>query len=107
MKTLLFTKAAPADAGGDAVLLPASNFLSAYVSTESAIRVKFKKKTGAADTSACDVLHKVGEGYATLKLILETISANPKSNIVDVVDIANNAVGAYTSDLITGLAINL
>ena len=46
-----------------------------------------------------------GEGFEAIKAVLATIGGNPKSNIVDVVDIANRALMADTNSLFTAVAI--
>jgi len=104
MKTLLFTKAAPADAAGDALLLPASSFICAGIVSDSTLDLDFKKIDGTHDQSRVTLTFTAGKGFEAMKAVLATIAANPKSNIVDVVDIANNALMADTNSLFTAVA---
>ena len=43
MKTYYFSETSPADAAGDAILLPQSTFLSMEVTSETEVTLNFKK----------------------------------------------------------------
>ena len=49
MKTLYFSETSPADAAGDAILLPVSSFLSMDVLSATTTIMEFKKIDGTHD----------------------------------------------------------
>ena len=83
MKTYYFSEASPADAAGDAVLLPVTSFLSMDVVDSKNVDLLFKKINGT--------------------------HGNTKSNVIDIVEAANRhplgVVLAETSSLITAITI--
>ena len=105
MKTLLFTTIAPADAAGNAVLLPSSSFICPNITSATTLKLDFKKINGTHDQTQVELTFTSGEGFEAIKAVLATIGGNPKSNIVDVVDIANRALMADTNSLFTAVAI--
>jgi len=109
MKTYYFSETSPADAAGDAILLPASSFLSMDVTSATETTLHFKKITGTHDLSSIKLTHAAGKSLEAMKVVAAAMAGNTKSNVIDIVEVANRhplgGVLAETSSLITGITI--
>ena len=109
MKTLYFSETSPADAAGDAILLPASSFLSFDVLSATTTIMQFKKIDGTHDNSHITITHPAGKSLEVMKVVSAAMAGNTKGNVIDIVELANtHPVGGIlgeTSSLITGITI--
>ena len=110
MKTLYFSETTPADAAGDAILLPKSSFLNMNVQGSTTTRMQFKEINWTHDNTHITLTHPAGKSHEVMKLITATMAGNTKSNVIDIVEIANKthprgSILAETSSLITGVGI--
>jgi len=109
MKTLYFSETSPADAAGDAILLPLSSFLSMDVTSATETTLHFKKIDGTHDLSSIKLTHTSGKSLEVMKVVAAAIAGNTRSNVIDIVELANtHPVGGIlgeTSSLITGITI--
>lgn len=107
MKTYYFSEASPADAAGDAVLLPATSFLSMDVVDSKNVDLLFKKIDGTHDNTHIKLTHAAGKGLDVMRVVAATMAGNTKSNVIDIVEAANRhplgVVLAETSSLITAV----
>ena len=70
MKTYYFSETSPADAAGDAILLPQSSFLSMDVTSDTEVTLDFKKINGQHDVSTINVID-----------IVELANSHPVSSV--------------------------
>tara|TARA_R100000808_G_C2119877_1_gene131422 strand:+ start:407 stop:742 length:336 start_codon:yes stop_codon:yes gene_type:complete len=109
MKTLYFSETSPADAAGDAILLPRSTFLGMDTLTATTTTMHFKKTIGTHDESYITLTHAAGKSIEAMQLVAATMAGNTRSNVIDIVEAANtHPQGAKLSEmssLITGVAI--
>ena len=109
MKTLYFSETSPADAAGDAILLPASSFLSMDVTSATESTLNFKKTDGTHDLGSIKLTHTSGKSHEVMKVVAAAMAGNTRSNVIDIVELANtHPVGGIlgeTSSLITGITI--
>ena len=109
MKTLYFSETSPADAAGDAILLPISSFLSIDVLSATTTIMQFKKVDGTHDNSHITITHPAGKSLEVMKVVSAAMAGNTRSNVIDIVELANtHPVGGIlgeTSSLITGITI--
>lgn len=110
MKTIYFSETSPADAAGDAVLLPKSSFLSMDVLSATTTIMQFKKINGTHDNSHITLTHAAGKSLEAMQLIAATMAGNTKSNVIDIVEAANTHPQgprlSEISSLITGISIS-
>ena len=110
MKTIYFTETSPADAAGDAVLLPRSSFLSMDVLSATTTIMQFKKIDGTHDNSHITITHPAGKSLEVMKVISAAMAGNTKSNVIDIVELGNlhpvSGILGETSSLITGISIS-
>lgn len=109
MKTLYFSETSPADAAGDAILLPASSFLNMDVLSATTTIMQFKKLDGTHDNSHVTITHPAGKSLEVMKVVSAAIAGNTKSNVIDIVELGNlhpvAGILGQTSSLITGITI--
>ena len=109
MKTLYFSETSPADAAGDAILLPRSNFLGMDTFTATTTKMSFRKIAGTHDFSYIMLTHDAGKSIEAMQLVAATMASDTRSNVIDIVEAANtHPQGAKLSEmssLITGVAI--
>ena len=109
MKTLYFSETSPADAAGDAILLPISSFLNINVIGATTTRLQFVGRAGTGDNSHITLTHPAGKGIDVVKVVCATIAGNTKSNVIDIVELGNRhpvaGILGETSSLITGVSI--
>tara|TARA_R110002167_G_scaffold182036_1_gene382367 strand:- start:94 stop:414 length:321 start_codon:yes stop_codon:yes gene_type:complete len=89
MKTYYFSETSPADAAGDAILLPQSSFLNMDVLSATSIIMQFKKLNGTHDNSNITITHAAGKTVDAMKALAEAMAGNTKSNVIDLVQAAN------------------
>ena len=110
MKTLYFSETSPADAAGDAILLPKSSFLNMDVLSATTTIMQFKKIDGTHDNSHITLTHAAGKSLEAMQLIAATMAGNTKSNVIDIVEAANTHPQgprlSEISSLITGISIS-
>lgn len=110
MKTLYFSETSPADAAGDAILLPASSFLSFDVLSATTTIMQFKKIDGTHDNSHITITHPSGKSLEVMKVISAAMAGNTRSNVIDIVELGNQhpvaGILGETSSLITGISIS-
>jgi len=110
MKTLYFSETSPADAAGDAILLPKSNFLNMDVLSATTTIMQFKKIDGTHDNSHITLTHAAGKSLEAMQLIAATMAGNTRSNVIDIVEAANTHPQgprlSEMSSLITGISIS-
>ena len=110
MKTLYFSETSPADAAGDAILLPISSFLSIDVLSATTTIMQFKKVDGTHDNSHITITHPAGKSLEVMKVVSAAMAGNTRSTVIDIVELANtHPVGGIlgeTSSLITGISIS-
>jgi hypothetical protein len=109
MKTLYFSETSPADAAGDAILLPVSSFLSMDVTSATETTLHFKKIDGTHDLSSIKLTHTSGKSHEVMKVVAAAMAGNSRRNIIDIVELGNQhpvagVLGENTS-LITGITI--
>jgi len=109
MKTYYFSETFPADAAGDAILLPQSSFLSMDVTSATEITLNFKKIDGTHDVSTVKLAVGAGNAAVAMKNVAAAMAGNTKSNIIDIVEAANKfpsgGVLANTDTLISAITI--
>lgn len=111
MKNLLyyFTETSPADAAGDAVLLPQSSFIRAGVANSTSLDLYFKKIDGTHDKSSIRITHAAGKTLEAMKVVLAAMAGNTRSNIIDFAEVGIqhpvSGVLAETTSLITNITI--
>ena len=109
MKTYYFSETSPADAAGDAILLPQSSFIDMRIETSIAIVLQFRKIDGAGDNTHIKITHPAGKGLETMRVLAAAMAANTRSNVIDVVELGNQhpvaGVLGETTNLITGVHI--
>jgi len=109
MKTYYFSETSPADAAGDAILLPASSFLSMDVLSATTTIMQFKKTDGTHDNSHITITHPAAKSHEVMKVVAAAMAGNTRSNVIDIVELDNtHPVGGIlgeTSSLITGITI--
>jgi len=110
MKTYYFSETSPADAAGDAILLPASSFLSMDVLSATTTIMQFKKTNGTHDNSHITLTHPAGKSLEAMKVVATTMAGNTKANVIDIVEAANTHPQgpklSEMSSLITGISIS-
>jgi len=89
MKTYYFSETSPADAAGDAVLLPQSTFLSMDVLSATSIIMQFKKMSGTHDNSHITITHAAGKTVDAMRALAAAMAGNTRSNVIDLVESAN------------------
>jgi len=89
MKTYYFSEISPADAAGDAILLPQSSFLSMDVLSATSIIMQFKKLNGTHDNSHITITHAAGKTADAMRALAAAMAGNTKSNVIDLVEAAN------------------
>ena len=109
MKTYYFSETSPADAAGDAILLPASSFLSMDVLSATTTIMQFKKTDGTHDNSHITITHPAGKSHEVMKVTAAAMAGNTKSNVIDIVELGNRhpvaGILGETTSLITGVGI--
>tara|TARA_B100000424_G_scaffold63662_1_gene46604 strand:+ start:627 stop:962 length:336 start_codon:yes stop_codon:yes gene_type:complete len=109
MKTLYFSETSPADAAGDAILIPVSSFLSMDVRSSVQTNIMFKKIDGTHDKTTITINHPSGKSLEVMKVVSAAMAGNTKSNVIDIVEVGNRhpvaSVLGEISSLITGIAI--
>tara|TARA_Y100000004_G_scaffold188868_1_gene243649 strand:+ start:414 stop:737 length:324 start_codon:yes stop_codon:yes gene_type:complete len=91
MKTYYFSETSPADAAGDAILLPQSSFLSMDVASDTEIVLNFKKTNGTHDKTSIKIgKTNAGEAVDTMAEIAEVMAGNTTANVIDIVERANS-----------------
>lgn len=109
MKTLYFSETSPADAAGDAILLPASSFLSMDVTSATETTLHFKKTDGTRDLSSIKLTHTSGKSHEVMKVVAAAMAGNTRSNVIDIVELGNQhpvaGILGETTSLITGITI--
>tara|TARA_R100001082_G_scaffold87996_1_gene54416 strand:- start:755 stop:1090 length:336 start_codon:yes stop_codon:yes gene_type:complete len=109
MKTLYFSETSPADAAGDAILIPVSSFLSMDVRSSVQTNIMFKKIDGTHDKTTITINHPSGKSLEVMKVVSAAMASNTKSNVIDIVEVGNRhpvaSVLGEISSLITGIAI--
>ena len=110
MKTLYFSETSPADAAGDAILLPMSSFLSIFVNSATTTMLQFKKIDGTHDNSHIIITHPAGKSLEVMKVVTAAMAGNTKDNVIDIVEVGNRhpvaGILGETSSLITGISIS-
>tara|TARA_Y100001973_G_C5169666_1_gene318273 strand:+ start:538 stop:873 length:336 start_codon:yes stop_codon:yes gene_type:complete len=110
MKTLYFSETSPADAAGDAILLPISSFLSMDVLSATTTIMQFKKIDGTHDNSHITITHPAGKSLEVMKVVSAAMAGNTRSNVIDIVELGNlhpvAGILGETSSLITGISIS-
>lgn len=87
MKTYYFSETSPADAGGDAILLPQSSFLSMDVTSDTEVTLNFKKTIGTHDVSTVKITNTTaGEAVETMEALAKVMAGNTRANVIDVVE---------------------
>lgn len=89
MKTYYFSETSPADAAGDAILLPQSTFLNMDVVSATSIIMQFKKIDGTHDNSHITITHAAGKTADAMRALAAAMAGNTKSNVIDLVEAAN------------------
>ena len=89
MKTYYFSETSPADAAGDAILLPQSSFLNMDVLSATSIILQFKKVDGTHDNSNITVTHAAGKTADAMRALAAAMAGNSRSNVIDLVEAAN------------------
>jgi len=109
MKTFYFSETSPADAAGDAILLPASSFIRMGVNTAAETIMHFKKITGTHDLSSIKITHPAGKSHEVMRVVAAAIAGNTRSNVIDIVEVGNQhpvaGILGETTSLITGIEI--
>ena len=109
MKTLYFSETSPADAAGDAILLPVSSFLSMDVTSATETTLNFKKIDGTHDLSSIKITHPSGKSHEVMKVVAAAMVGNTRSNVIDIVELGNQhpvaGILGVTTSLITGITI--
>ncbi len=110
MKTLYFSETSPADAAGDAILLPISSFLSMDVLSATTTIMQFKKIDGTHDNSHITITHPAGKSLEVMKVVAAAMAGNTKNNVIDIVELGNThpvaGILGETSSLIEGISIS-
>ena len=89
MKTYYFSETSPADAAGDAILLPQSTFLNMDVLSATSIIMQFKKIDGTHDNSHITITHAAGPTIDAMRALAAAMAGNTKFNVIDLVEAAN------------------
>lgn len=89
MKTYYFSETSPADAAGDAILLPQSTFLNMDVLSATSIIMQFKKIDGTHDNSHITITHAAGKAIDAMRALAAAMAGNTKFNVIDIVEVAN------------------
>ena len=109
MKTYYFSEESPADAAGDAILLPSTTFLGMDVVDSKNVDLLFKKIDGTHDNTHVKLTHAAGRGLDVMRVVAAAMAGNTRSNVIDIVEVANRrplgGVLAETSSLITAITI--
>ena len=109
MKTLYFSETSPADAAGDAILLPVSSFLSMDVRSATQTSILFKKIDGTHGRTTITITHLAGKSLEVMKVVSAAMAGNTKSNVIDIVEAGNRhpvaGILGETSSLIRTVAI--
>jgi hypothetical protein len=91
MKTYYFSETSPADAAGDAILLPQSTFLNMDVTSDTEVTLNFKKINGTHDVSTIKVANSTaGTAVDTMVALAEAMAGNTRANVIDIVELANS-----------------
>ena len=91
MKTYYFSETSPADAAGDAILLPQSTFLSMDVTSATEVTLNFKKIDGTHAVSTIKLANKTaGKAVETMVALAEAMAGNLRANVIDIVELANS-----------------
>ena len=104
MKTYYFSETSPADAAGDAILLPQSTFLNMDVLSATSIIMQFKKTDGTHDNSHITITHAAGKTADAMRAIAAAMAGNTKFNVIDLVEVAN-AHPVTSAPIIYGITI--
>ena len=109
MKLYYFSETSPADAAGDAILLPQSSFLDMRVASSNTITLQFIKIDGTGDNTHISIVHPRGKGLETMRVVAAALAGNTKSNVIDVVELGNqhpaSGILGETTNLIDSIAI--
>ena len=109
MKTLYFSETSPADAAGDAILLPRSSYLGCEVINESSIDMHFKKIDGTHDVTEIRLTGNTGEVLNLIRGVHAAMASHSNDNVIDIVERANrNPIGGIltaTNRLIVTVSI--
>ena len=89
MKTYYFSETSPADASGDAILLPQSTFRNIDVVNASKVGLQFQKIDGTHDNSHITITHAPGKALDTMRALAAAMAGNTRSNVIDLVEAAN------------------
>ena len=89
MKTYYFSETSPADAAGDAILLPQSTFLNMDVLSATRILMQFQKIDGTNDNSHITITHAAGQTIDAMRALAAAMAGNTKFNVIDLVEAAN------------------
>lgn len=104
MKTYYFSETSPADAAGDAILLPQSTFLNMDVLSATSIIMQFKKTNGTHDNSNITITHAAGKTADAMRALAAAMAGNTKFNVIDLVEVAN-AHPVTSAPIISGITI--
>ena len=104
MKTYYFSETSPADAAGDAILLPQSTFLSMDVLSATSRIMQFKKIDGTHDNSHITITHAAGQTIDAMRALAAAMAGNTKFNVFDLVEAAN-AHPVTSAPIISGITI--
>ena len=109
MKLYYFSETSPADAAGDAIVLPQSSFLDMRLTDATKIALQFIKTDGAADNPHIQVTHPAGKGVETMRVLAAALAGNTKSNVIDFSELGNHppasGILGETTNLITEISI--
>lgn len=89
MKLYYFSETSPADAAGDAILLPQSTFINMDVLSATSIIMQFTKVDGTLDNSHITITHAAGKTADAMRALAAAMAGNTKSNVIDLVEAAN------------------
>jgi hypothetical protein len=78
MKTYYFSETSPADAAGDAILLPQSTFLNMDVLSATSIIMQFKKIDGTHDNSHITITHAAGQTIDAMRALAAAMAGKNK-----------------------------
>ena len=105
MKTYYFSETSPADAAGDAILLPQSTFLNMAVFSATSFNLQFKKINGEHDRTHILITHAAGKTIDAMRALAAAMAGNTKFNVVDLVEAAN-AHPVTSAPIILGISIS-
>ncbi len=88
MKTYYFSTNSPADAAGDAMLLPSTTLLHVGILSATKVGLYFEKIDGDADKTLVKLTHPEGEGLNVIKALSHALVGHGK-NVIDIVEESN------------------